>query len=116
MFALLAGRPKSSCLLMGDNWHNDSTHSDAAKHEESGNSPCHPLLVGRIVIFQHAGNKDSKSQKVSDTKMLIITPAILTPGGGEEGRIPCAHWHIYRKKKKSHAQMLSMAVVKTPID
>lgn len=52
---------------------------------KSGSSPCHPLLVGRILIFQQAGNKDSKSQKVSDPKMPIITPAILTLRREKEG-------------------------------
>lgn len=54
---------------------------------KSGSSPCHPLLVGRILIFQQAGNKDSKSQKVSDPKMPIITPAILTLRREKEGLV-----------------------------
>lgn len=46
---------------------------------------CKPLLVGQILIFQHAGNKNSKSQKVSDPKMPITTPMVLTHGGAGRG-------------------------------
>lgn len=57
---------------------------------KSGSSPCHPLLVGRILIFQQADNKDSKSQKVSDPTMPIITPANVNTQEGE-GRAWCTH-------------------------
>lgn len=87
MFGLLAGSPKGSCLLIDDNLHNDTTHSDAARHKESGSSPCHPSPVGQIVILQHTGNKDSKSQKVSGTKMPVITPALLPPRRRTKGLV-----------------------------
>lgn len=45
MFALLAGSPKSSCLLIDDNLHNDTMHSDAARHEEAWELPM-PSLAG----------------------------------------------------------------------
>lgn len=45
MFALLAGSPKSNCLLIDDNVHNDTTHADAARHEEVWELPM-PSLAG----------------------------------------------------------------------
>lgn len=90
MFALLAGSPKSSCLLIDDNVHNDTTQQMLPGMRKSGSSPCHPLLVGRILIDQQAGNKDSKSQKVSDPTMPIITTANVNTQEGER-RAWCTH-------------------------
>lgn len=45
MFALLAGSPNSSCLLIDDNLHNDTTHADAARHAEVWELPM-PSLAG----------------------------------------------------------------------
>lgn len=44
---------------------------------------CKPWLVGQILIFQRAGSKDGKSQKVPDPKMPITTPMVLTRGESE---------------------------------
>lgn len=80
---------------------------------------CKSLLVGQILIFQHAGNKDSKSQKVSDPKMPNATPKVLTHrrGEGAAWRFPLANlWRkLHTRAQHVHTMYWNINTYVTPM-
>lgn len=64
MFALLAGSPESSCLLIDDNLHNDTTHSDAARHEGSLGTPhAIPCWLAESLSSSMQATKTARARK-----------------------------------------------------